>query len=258
VRLVLTKGARTWLTYTILRDASEYGPPDEVYNPVIHRINQAIRQRAIYPDRPIEDVPENLLRFSQPPELLVDQARAKIESLIDTAEVKKVPPKARGKYKREQVKPVSGLDVDALLGQQRPAKQKKKISAENSIPEFKQALASTGDITVVEDLVKQLAELVRSLIANNLGDSGFDRAAENMRVMREELVNLEEPGLYNAFVKDLKKRLLAGELNGDRRKMWLYIGWNNLGLITKGESDGSSITADEADDVGTPESMLVG
>jgi ATP-dependent DNA helicase 2 subunit 2 len=220
-----------------------------VYNPVIHRINQAIRQRAIYPDKPVVDTPENLLRFSRPPEALIDQAKPQIESLIDVAEVKKVPPKARGRFKREQVKPVSGLDVDALLGQQRPATRKNKISAANSIPEFKQTLASTGDLSVVEDSVKQMAEIIRSHIANSLGESGYGRAAENMRVMRDELINFEEPGMYNSFVKDLKKRLLAGELNGDRRKMWLMVGWERLGLITKEQSEGSDVTTQEADEV---------
>jgi ATP-dependent DNA helicase 2 subunit 2 len=231
------------------RKATEYGPPDEVYNPVIHRINQAIRQRAIYPEKAIGEVPENLLRFSRPPKALIDRAKPKIEALIDVAEVKKVPPKARGKFKREQVKPVSGLDVAALLGQQRPSMHKKKISVENSIPEFKQTLASTDDLTVVEDSVKQMADIIQSHIANSLGESGYDRAAENMHAMRDELINFEEPAMYNAFVRDLKKRLLAGELNGDRRKMWLLLGWERLGLITKEQSEGSNVTPEEADEV---------
>jgi ATP-dependent DNA helicase 2 subunit 2 len=102
---------------------------------------------------------------------------------------------------------------------------------------------------VVEDSVKQLAEIIRSHIANSMGASGYDRAAENMRVMREELINLEEPDMYNSFIKDLKKRLLAGELNGDRRMMWLKVGWERLGLITTEQSEASFVTSDQADKV---------
>jgi ATP-dependent DNA helicase 2 subunit 2 len=138
--------------------------------------------------------------------------------------------------------------VTALLGQQRP-RHDAKISEANSVPEFKQVLALAGDLAVVEDAVKQMGEIVRSLVRNSTGDSGYDRAAENMRVMRAELVNLEEPAMYNAFVRDLKKRLLAGELDGDRRLMWLKVGWERLGLITQEQAEGADVTEKEAEEV---------
>lgn len=102
---------------------------------------------------------------------------------------------------------------------------------------------------MVEDAARQMGDIVRTLIRDSTGDSGYDRAAENMRVLREGLVGYEEPGLYNAFVRDLKKRLLAGELNGDRRLMWLKVGWERLGLITKEQSEGSDVTEQEAAEV---------
>ncbi|KAK4224152.1 ATP-dependent DNA helicase [Podospora fimiseda] len=220
----------------------DYAPIDEVYNPVIHRLNQAIRTRAVHPDGEIGPPPEILLRFSKPPEKLIKKARPDIEALIDAAELKKVPEKAKGRFK-EAVKPLSGLDIDAILGQ----KKRTVISPENAIPEFKQALATAEDDETVEKAVKQMGEIIRKLITNSFADVFYPRAAENLRVLREELIGLDLPLLYNKFLRALKKSLLSGELNGDRREMWFkYIIGGQLGLVTKEESEMSDVTEEDA------------
>lgn len=155
-----------------------------------------------------------------------------------------VPPKVKGKRRRETVKPISGLDVDALLDKEGP-KKRAKISMENSVPEFKQMLASADDVSTIEDATRQMGVIIRNLIHDSMGDSNYDRATENMRVMRDELVALEEPGLYNDYLRSLKKMIAAGELNGDRREMWWHIKLGKLGLVSKKESDVSTVTEEE-------------
>jgi ATP-dependent DNA helicase 2 subunit 2 len=71
------------------RKPTEYSSLDELYNPVIHRINQAIRIRAVHPDSPIGPPAEILLRFSKPPETVLKKAQSQIKTLIQVAEVKK-------------------------------------------------------------------------------------------------------------------------------------------------------------------------
>ncbi|KAL2128043.1 hypothetical protein VTI74DRAFT_9790 [Chaetomium olivicolor] len=222
----------------------EYAPIDEAYNPTIHRMNQAIRARAVDPEAPIEPPAEILLRFSKPPEKLIDKARSEIEALIDAAEIKKVPAKAQGRRgRKEPVKPLSGLDIDALLGETK----RTTISPDNAIPEFKQILATAADDATIENATKQMGDVVRKLIHDSFADLFYARAAENLGVMREELINLEVPGLYNKFMTGLKKSILSGELNGDRREMWFkHIIGGRLGLITQDESEVSEVTADEA------------
>lgn len=67
----------------------QYAPIDETYNPTIHRMNQAIRARAVDPECPIGPPAEILLRFSKPPEKLIKHAKSEIDALIDAAEIKK-------------------------------------------------------------------------------------------------------------------------------------------------------------------------
>ena len=63
---------------------------------MIHRLSQAIRQRAVHPDEDIEKPAKILLRYSRPPDALADQAKSQIDALIKTAEVKKgMSPKRR-------------------------------------------------------------------------------------------------------------------------------------------------------------------
>ena len=74
------------------RKPAEYAPIDEMYNPTIHRMNQAIRARAVDPEAPIGPPAEILMRFSKPPQKLIDHAKSEISALIDAAEVKKGNP----------------------------------------------------------------------------------------------------------------------------------------------------------------------
>ncbi len=140
---------------------------------------------------------------------------------------------------------MSGLDVDALLGREKRA----KITTENAIAEFKQMLETAEDISSIKEAAKQMGTIIRSLITHSLGDSGYGRAIANLATMREELINMEEPDLYNNFVKDLKKRLLGGELGGDRRDMMWEIRKARLGLIDKKASEVSDVTENEVTEV---------
>jgi ATP-dependent DNA helicase 2 subunit 2 len=225
-------------------------------------MNQAIRSRAVDPDAPIGEPAEILLRFSKPPEKILEKAKSEIEALIDAAEIKKgrprlfscppetladrmtVPAKAQGRGgRKEPVKPLSGLDIDSLLGESK----RTTISLDNAVPEFKQILATAADDATVESAAKQMGEIVRKLIRDSFADLFYARAAENLRVMREELISLEVPALYNKFLTGLKKSILSGELDGDRREMWFkHVIGGRLGLITRDESEESEVTADEA------------
>ncbi|RDA92872.1 hypothetical protein CP533_2892 [Ophiocordyceps camponoti-saundersi (nom. inval.)] len=224
--------------------SAEYATIDETFNPSIHRINHAVRIRAVHPERSLPQVPPALLRYSAPPEDLVERVHSRIKALIEVAEVKKVPPKAKGRRARESVKPISGLDVDALLSD----KKKGQVSRENAIPDFKQALVDYTSTDEVEDVAKQMGAIVRGLITDSFGDSRYAQAMECVSVMRKELSRLEEPDIYNTFMRELKKALLSGALGGDRREFWYMVRSSRLGLIDKDEAEASAVLPEQADE----------
>jgi hypothetical protein len=73
----------------ILREPAEYMQMDETFSPVLHRIDQAIRWRAVHPLEPIPPPYEILTRFSQPPQDLLTDAKFSLAKLVELADVKK-------------------------------------------------------------------------------------------------------------------------------------------------------------------------
>jgi ATP-dependent DNA helicase 2 subunit 2 len=64
-------------------------PIDDSFSPVLHRVNAAIRSRAIHPNDPIPPPARILTQFSQPPEHLLRNAERHLKRLIEVADVKK-------------------------------------------------------------------------------------------------------------------------------------------------------------------------
>ena len=64
-------------------------PITDTYSPVLHRIDQAVRWRAVHPNEPIPPVYEILTKYSKPPEQLVAKAKRQLEKLVTAADVKK-------------------------------------------------------------------------------------------------------------------------------------------------------------------------
>lgn len=238
---------------------------DETFSPAIHRINQAIRHRAIYPaSEGIEEPAAVLTQWDHPPEELADKSTKKLKKLIAAAAIKKgtivqicgrdltneilVEEKKKGKRGKDTVKPLSNLNIDDLLSS---AKRPMKISSNNAIPEFKQMIRSAEN-DVIEDAVKQLGVITCAQISKtSIDGNGFEIAVSYIKVMRKNTMELEIPEAFNEFIEDLKKRVTQKGLirDGDEREFWTKIRSNRLGLIKAAESSFSSITEDEAEEV---------
>lgn len=222
---------------------SEYMPIDETFSPVLHRVNQVIRQRAVFPEKGLPPIPDILTKFSKPPERLLEKAQPALQKIVEAADVKKVPPRALSRRnRRDAPKPLSGLDVNALLSSNR----KLKISAENAVPEFKQLVQAAEDVGSIQDACRQLSAIINEYIRHSVGDSGYGRALEAIRVMREECLDVEEAAEYNDFLRRLKTDVLEETLGGDRREMWFLLRRARLGPIQRKEQGSSDVSEEEA------------
>ena len=79
----------------------------------------------------------------------------------------------------------------------------------------------------------------------------YGKAIEELSVLRVEMIDLEEPGVYNAVLRKLKEKLLKGELGGERKDFWYEVRKNRLGLVDKKASERSEVSEDEAKEVST-------
>ncbi|KAL8847322.1 MAG: hypothetical protein Q9221_007638 [Calogaya cf. arnoldii] len=223
---------------------SEYMPMTDIFSPVLHRIDQAVRWRAVHPTEPVPPPYEIFVRYSNPPEDLVKQSKKRLDKLIAAADVKKVPPKVQGrKRNRNEVKPLSGLDVEALLGGNR---KKTKVSAQNAIPDFRRLLDSAESIDAIRDAAQQLGKIIEGRIKDSFGDIAYARALEEIKTLREEMTEMEEPTLFNDFARQLKRKLLSEELGGNRKDFWWEYRKSKLGLIDKKAAETSDATEEDA------------
>jgi ATP-dependent DNA helicase 2 subunit 2 len=62
---------------------------EDTYSPIVHRINQAVKLRAIRPNERVQPPAESLVKFSHPPEDLVNESASQLKRLIAAADVKK-------------------------------------------------------------------------------------------------------------------------------------------------------------------------
>lgn len=94
-----------------------------------------------------------------------------------------------------------------------------------------------------------MGNIIRNLVTDSFGDSKYAQALEALAVMRDELINMDEPKMFNSFVRDLKMKLLSGTLGGDRREFWFKVRWSKLGLIDNEASEPSDVKPEEAEGV---------
>ncbi|KAK2605204.1 hypothetical protein N8I77_008059 [Diaporthe amygdali] len=242
---------------------AEFAALQDLYSPIIHRVNQAVRARAVAPDGDVAGIPDILKKYSRPPEKLVKEAEPQIDALRKVADLKKVPPKAQSKYNKGVPKPESGRPIESLgnvhdkleAGKKRIAelmKGKSLIDKNNSIPTFKQLIRQLNeaeDDAGVEHATKAMGGVVQSLIKESMGDKNYQRAIENIGTLRQACIDLEVPELYNDFLRDLKQKILSNALGEKREDMWNELritARGSLGLITESQSEVSNITDDQA------------
>jgi ATP-dependent DNA helicase 2 subunit 2 len=68
---------------------SSWPPREEIFSPVLHRINQIIGYRAIHPNKPLPPPTEILVKYSNPPEDLIKGSEKVRTKLIEAFNVKK-------------------------------------------------------------------------------------------------------------------------------------------------------------------------
>jgi ATP-dependent DNA helicase 2 subunit 2 len=230
---------------TLMNDDEEEMMIEDTFSPVLHTIEGAIKYRAIYPDGDLPPKPEALLSYSQQPEELQRRSKSSLEQLISTADVKKVPPKVKGRKRyRDVEKPISGLDVEELFRKEK----RTKISSENAIPEFKRILQNTESMDQVKQAVTQMSDIIQEQVSSSFGKANYEKALEKLGVVRDEMVEMESPELYNEMLKALKEKILADALGGNRREFWFRLrASRGLAPIHKDQVEHSSLTREEAE-----------
>ena len=233
----------------------------DTYSPLLHRVDQGIRWRATHPTEPVPPPYEILTRFSKPPVDLVKSSEEQLKRLIGAADVKKgqlylsiipspgtsssvlVPQKVKGKRKGEPPTPRSGINVDLMLDSD---EKSPRIDPWKAIPHFMRMLRKPKDSSTMPRAAAQMGSIVEQHISESFGDKRYIMTLEIMRVFRKEMTELEEPKLWNDWMKEFKGKLLGEKLGGDRRELWWEMRKERLGLIDNKTEGTSEVSEEEA------------
>ena len=74
------------------REPTEYMQMADTYSPVLHRLDQAIRWRAVHSGESIPPPYDILTKYCNPPAELFSRAKDQLHRLVDAANVKKGRP----------------------------------------------------------------------------------------------------------------------------------------------------------------------
>ncbi|KAK5047638.1 hypothetical protein LTR84_006303 [Exophiala bonariae] len=227
-------------------DGEELMAMEDTFSPILHTIEGAVKHRAVHPDDSVPPKPAALMAYSQQSEELQERSKKALDRLVKAADVKKVPAKVKGRRRyRDVEKPLSGLNVEDLFRKEKG--NRSRISPNNAVPEFKQLLDSTQAMDAITDGVSQISRIVEDQIKTSFGDKNYDRVLELLGTVREGMYQMEEPEVYNDALRQLKKKIMAKELGGDRSELWYKIRVTKLGLITTDATDHSKVSPEDAD-----------
>lgn len=228
----------------LAQDDEEEMAIDDTFSPVLHTIEGAIKYRAIHPHGELPGKAGAFLAYAEQPEELQERSKDTLARLLKAADVKKVEAKKKGRRRyRDVEKPLSGLNVEDLFRKEK----RTRISPDNAIPEFRQTLAFTTDLDAIRDTVKQMTTILEDQIRTSFGEKNDGRVLEGLGLIREEMIGLEEPTLYNDALRQIKSKMVNGDLGGNRKELWWKIRVNKLGLIAQDVSPQSDVDREEAD-----------
>ena len=110
-------------------------------------------------------------------------------------------------------------------------------------------LDSAESPAAIREAAESLSGVVEKHITDSFGGNLYGKAIEELSVIRTEMIELEEPGVYNTILRGLKEKLVKEELGGERKDFWYELRKSRLGLVDKKASERSDVGEDEAREV---------
>lgn len=106
------------------------------------------------------------------------------------------------------------------------------------------SLINQKDADKFEEASGQMQKRVKQLVTDSFGPQFYGKALDCLKALRQQSIKKSEPTLYNNFMKKFKDFLIEK----GRRDFWEMIVDDKQALITKTESEDSSVSLGEAKD----------
>ncbi|UJR27942.1 hypothetical protein I4U23_009202 [Adineta vaga] len=234
------------------RGGEEALRPEYVFNPYIQRMFQSIARRAVTPDEPLS-LSNTIMEMN---DTLLRSLAAKSKRTLDAIHEKFV---LRDTDRRQKI-----TTGDALFGNIDGSSKKPRLDENENIEEpttdsgitnadsasfetqaaakKKAAIRNVGSPSLNE-VCKQMANLILELVNNSHGDALFEKAFQCLQCLRETCMNKLEPKLFNDLEFLIKKQ--ASTIDG-RKDFWKKLVDEKFSLITNEECVESNVIPIEA------------
>ncbi|ORX39724.1 SPOC like C-terminal domain-containing protein [Kockovaella imperatae] len=203
-----------------IEEGSRWFEPSRSFNPVIHRIKEAIFHASTSEEPLGPPHPELTKYFETPDEILeaVDKTMAKLQTALN---IKKVPPKMRRKMEKQALRPDEGyIDIDQLFdAKPEPGvkvesqdsdvilKRGRLISNERPVEDFRRVIEGEGD--VFRKAIRDLGVVIKENVAASFSRQAFPMAIECLEAMRETALVYEEVETFNDYMDELEAFIVA-------------------------------------------------
>ncbi|KAM9629800.1 X-ray repair cross-complementing protein 5 isoform 2-T2 [Morphnus guianensis] len=225
--------------------------PSKIPNPHFQRLYQCLQHKAFHPNEPLPPIEQHLLEMLEMPCVVKERCQAPLEKVKALFPLKEV-----GKKKEEK----TAQDIFKDNSEDGPNPKKPKIEdEEGSFSIIKLAegtVTSVGSVNPAEDfriLVRQknadFKDVSQQLInridqfLENKGSQYYMKGISCIRVFREEAMKLFKVQCFNDFLQALKSKVEDKAL----ADFWEILIQDRISLITKDETEESSVTSEEAE-----------
>eukprot|EP00730_Choanoeca_flexa_P005955 TRINITY_DN12057_c4_g1_i5.p1 TRINITY_DN12057_c4_g1~~TRINITY_DN12057_c4_g1_i5.p1 ORF type:complete len:733 (+),score=248.24 TRINITY_DN12057_c4_g1_i5:50-2248(+) len=224
--------------------------PDDTFNPAVQMYDQAVIQRALHPDEPLNDLDPLVAQYIEPNELLVKKSKPLVDTLKELFPLRVVPKKgkrtaadvfgdttAASKAANQDTAagaPAANFSLNDIMGNKIT-----KVGTATPVQDYMTLLGRTDEDNLVR-ASKELANVIIEYVATYTSGS-LDAFVEMVKALRRE-TKTGQPAIYNEFAQRLKD--MIDEDPSERGDFWKIIVDNKLGLVSSQESSDS--TVDEA------------
>ncbi|XP_019526576.3 X-ray repair cross-complementing protein 5 [Aedes albopictus] len=219
-------------------------------NPIHQHMYRTVAHRALHPKAPIPAMDEELKKLVDVPPKVRERSKTALEEVKNLFPLKEVKVNARLKWLQRANKITASLD-GAVAG----TSQQNATDAEEELDD-QRTIVEVGTVTPAEDfalllkrgekfatLCGQIQNVISDLVFKSMTVQ-YEKVAMAMMMYREE-AKIMGPYRYNEWIAEFKKSLLAR----NKQEFWeQVVVRERFGLIGMGESDMSTITADEVEE----------
>ncbi|XP_059249421.1 X-ray repair cross-complementing protein 5 [Mustela nigripes] len=225
-------------------------PTSKIPNPQFQRLFQCLLHRALHPRERLPPIQQHILNMLDPPTEVTAQCQ------IPLSKIKTVFPLTEAIKKKDQV---TAQDIFQDNHEEGPTS--KKLKTEEGAADFSVSSLAEGSVTSVgsvnpaenfrvlvrqkkasfEEASHQLINRIEQFLETN-ETPYFMKSMDCITVFREEAIQFSEEQRFNDFLRELREKVEMKQLN----HFWEIVVQDGITLITKDETPGSSVTAEEA------------